>query len=59
MFFMTCHVIGAGAEYDPKEQATAEFIDNTYVHSLTYSTLNIQSRDEILQILLAFLLFQV
>ena len=25
---MTCHVTGAGVEYDPKQQATAEFIDN-------------------------------
>ena len=24
---MTCHVTGAGVEYDPKQQATAEFID--------------------------------
>ena len=34
---MTCHVTGAGVEYDPKQQATAEFIDNNYEHSLLYS----------------------
>ena len=28
LFFMTCHVAGAGEEYDPKQQGTAEFIDN-------------------------------
>ena len=44
---MTCHVTGAGVEYDPKQQATAEFIDNNE-HSLLYSMLNIQSRDKIL-----------
>ena len=48
---MTCHVAGAGEEYDPKQQATAEFIDN-YDHvlnnSLLYSMLSIQSRDKIL-----------
>ena len=26
LFFMTYHVTGAGVEYDPKQQATAEFI---------------------------------
>ena len=47
---MTCHVTGAGEEYDPKQQATAEFIDNDHVlnNSLLYSMLNIQSRDKIL-----------
>ena len=29
LFSMTCHVTGAGEEYDPKQQATAEFIGNT------------------------------
>ena len=32
MFFVTCHVTGAGEEYDPKQQATAEFIDNMSVY---------------------------
>ena len=40
LFFMTCHVTGAGVEYDIK-QATAEFIDK-YENSLLYSMLNIQ-----------------
>ena len=51
LFFVTCHVTGAGVEYDPKQQATAEFIDNMSIHilnnSLLYSMLNIQSRDKI------------
>ena len=56
---MTCHVTGAGVEYDPKQQTTAEFIDNMSIYYCIASMLNIQSRDKILQILLAFLLFQV
>ena len=51
LFFVTCHVTGAGVEYDPKQQATAKFIDNMSIHilnnSLLYSMLNIQSRDKI------------
>ena len=47
-----CHVTGAGEEYDLKQKATAEFIDNNYEHvlnnTLLYSKLNIQSRDKIL-----------
>ena len=52
LFFMTYHVTGAGVEYDPKQQATAEFIDNKYEHvlndSLLYSMVHIQSWDKIL-----------
>ena len=48
LFFMTCHVRGAGVEYDPKQQATAEFIDNMSIHYCIASMLNIQSRDKIL-----------
>ena len=48
LYFMTCHVTGAGVEYDPKQQATAEFIDNMSIHYCIASMLNIQSRDEIL-----------
>ena len=33
LFFMTCHVTGAGVEYDPKQQAIAEFIDNMSIHA--------------------------
>ena len=45
---MTCHVTGAGEEYDPKQQAMAEFMDNNnnehvLNNSLLYSMLNIQS----------------
>ena len=29
---MTFYVTGAGVEYDTKEQATAEFIDNMSIH---------------------------
>ena len=60
LFFMTCHVTGAGVEYDPKQQATAEFIDNIMsIHYCIASMINIQSSDKILYILLAFVLFQV
>ena len=52
---MTFHVTGAGVEYDPKQWATAEFIDNMSIHYCIASMLNIQSRDKILKILLAFL----
>ena len=49
---MTCHVTGAGVKYDPKQQATGEFIDNKYEHvlndSLLYSMVHIQSWDKIL-----------
>ena len=40
---MTCHVTGAGVEYDPKQQATAEFLDNMSIHYCIASMLNIQS----------------
>ena len=48
LFFMTFHVTGAGVEYDIKQQATAEFIDNMRIHYYIASMLNIQSRDKIL-----------
>ena len=49
LFFMTCHVTGAGVEFDPKQQASAEFIDNIMsIHYCIASMLNIQSRDKIL-----------
>ena len=37
-------------EYDPKQQAKAEFMDNMSIHYCiaSYSMLNIQSRDKIL-----------
>ena len=44
LFFMTCHATGAGVEYDPKQQVTAEFIDNNMsIHYCIVSMLNIQS----------------
>ena len=43
LFFMTCHVTGAGVEYDQKQQATVEFIDNMNIHYCIASVLNIQS----------------
>ena len=51
LFFMTCHVTGAGVKYDSKQQATAEFIcryEHVLNNSLLYSMVNIQSRDKIL-----------
>ena len=48
LFFITCHVTGAGVEYDLKQQATVEFIDNMSIHYCIASMLNIQSRDKIL-----------
>ena len=29
---MTCYVTGAGVDYDPKQQATAELIDNMSIN---------------------------
>ena len=48
LFLMTFHVTGAGVEYDIKQQATAEFIDNMRIHYCIASMLNIQCRDKIL-----------
>ena len=39
LFYMTCHVTGTGVEYDPKQQATAEFICRYYEHVLNDSLL--------------------
>ena len=36
---MICRVTGAGVEYDPKRQATAEFICRQYEHVLNNSLL--------------------
>ena len=44
---LSCYT-GAGVECDPKQQATAEFIDNMSIHYCIASMLNIQSRDKIL-----------
>ena len=48
---MTCYVTGAGVEYDPKQQAIAEFIDNMSMHyciATVASMQNVQCRDKIL-----------